>query len=280
MDNMHISLTTIVFILACLVSRASAQNYDWTIENLERVYERDSDTVRVTRTSLSHINMTVESVSNGQIRFTINTLDITVPDTPIGDMGFDSAKPRDPTNPLETVMRPLVGMTFTLTYDLHDRVLKASDNLLQARGTAALGQTLAQPFLTAPFAAFFIYQQDATPDKPRSFMLAPYANGVQLGEPQLIDYITSESGSEILTEADLSMDASGDIPGASSTARIVTGGSSSMSHNGDRFVLRKHELELKSELRFDIQPGMPVRSELVTKILIEHSHPKGDDVEG
>lgn len=268
-----------ILVLALLVSQAATQTYDWTIENLERVYERDTDNIRVTRTSLTHINMTVESVSNGQVRFTINSLDITIPDTPIGDMGFDSDAPVDDANPLESVMRPLVGMTFTLTYDLHERVLKPSDNLRDARGTSALGQTLAQPFLTAPFAGFFIYQQDASPERPRTFMLAPYANGVQFGDPQLIDYIQSESGSQVLTEADLSMDATGDIPGASSPARLVTEGTSNMSHTADQFVLRNHELEMKSELRFDFRPGMPVRSELVTEILIELSHPREKDVE-
>lgn len=267
----------LIILLACFASQAAAQTFDWTIENTERVFERDTDNVRINRTSLTHVNMTVESVSNGQIKFTFNTLDITVPDTPIGDMRFDSREPEDASNPLDAVLRPMVGMTFTLTYDLHERKLKASDNLRNARGTSAFGPTFTEPFITAPFAGFFIYQQDANPDKPRTFMLAPYANGVQFGDPQLIDYIQSPAGSSITTEGDLSMQASGDMPGASGPASVDIEGASSMTHDNERFVLRKHELEVTTDFRVDIQPGMPVRSELITRILIEQVKPAKHD---
>ncbi|MFG0245557.1 MAG: hypothetical protein ACF8MF_05835 [Phycisphaerales bacterium JB052] len=261
----------VCFVLTCLGGLASAQRYDWTIENTELVYGKDTASPQTSRSSLAHISMTIEDVSDGVIRVTFHSIDIRIPDTPIGDMGFDSDEPVDPANVLEGVLRPLVGLTYTLTYDLHDRVLKPSDELVKERGTSAFGQTISPPFLTVPFAPFMLFQGDASPEQPRSFMLLPYSNGVQIGDATLIDYVTDGAGDSVRAEAEIDVSGEGDMPGISSPAKIRVTGHTRSKHNPKSFELIEHDYEITTTLGFEYGPGMPVRSELVTKVRIRRA---------
>ncbi len=263
--------TAIFFVLICMSPIASGQRYDWTIENTERVYGKDTTSPQTSRSSVAHINMTIEDVGDGVIRVTFNSVDIRIPDTPIGDMGFDSNEPADPTNVLEGVLRPLVGLTFTLTYDLHDRVLKPSGELVKERGTSAFGHTISPPFLTVPFAPFMLFQGDASPEQPRSFMLLPYSNGVQIGEASLIDYVTGSAGNALSCEAEIDVSGEGDMPGISMPAQIRVSGHTRSKHNPKSFELIEHDYEITTTLGFEYGPGMPVRSEIVTKVSIRRA---------
>ena len=259
----------IIILFACTAQRTIAQSYDWTIENSERVFGKDQATPNTTRNSTIHINTTIENVSDGVIRVTINSLDMIIPDTPIGDITFDSDADPDPENVLEPVLRPLVALSFTLTYDNMERVLNPSRELLDQRGTSALGQSMSPPYLTAPFAPFFMFQEQATPDAPRSFMLVPHASGVDMGDPTLIDYIISESNDALYTEAELTADVQGSMPGIASPAKLKISGSSQSKHNPKSFELEELTYELTSVLSFEYRPTQPVRSELVSKITIK-----------
>lgn len=264
-----------LIMLACLACTAHAQTYDWTIENTESVFGKDPDTPQTKRSSTTHLNLTINDKSQGQIKVTINTIDVFVPDTPIGDMSFDSRDPEDAANPLELVMRPLVGLTFTLTYELHDHQLVPSDNLLKQRGTSVLGQSFNPPYITPVFAPFMIFQGEADDDAPRLFMMIPYANGIKLADPSLIDYSTTKSkNGELKTTADLKATIEdAQLPGISSPASLFIEGNSVATHDYKSKELKSHSYELTSDLRFQYAPESPVRGVIHTKVTITRASP-------
>ena len=267
----------LVFIiaLACLACTALSQTYDWTIENSESIYGQDQDTPNTKRSSTTHLNITIKDKSPNQIEVTINTLDITIPNTPIGDMGFDSSDPKDETNLLEAVMRPLVGFTFTLTYDPKDHQVTPSQNLNKLRGTSALGHSFSRPYITPVFAPFMIFQGEASLDKPRSFKMIPYANGIKVADPSLIDYISFNAATGTLkTAAELSVTIEdAQLPGVNTSASLIIEGNSVATHNSKSKELKNHTYELTSNLQFEYAPGSPIRAVLHTKVTIEKSSP-------
>ena len=246
-----------------------AQTYNWEIENTQHVYEKDTNKIRTTRTSTSTITVNIESVSNAVIRVTIDAVKLDAPNTSFGPITFDSNDPAKPDDPFDVALRSVVGLSFTLTYDKNDRILKPSEELSKNDAASVFGQTLTAPYLTTPFAPFLIFQGDATPTAPRTFMLMPYAQGIEFDNPTLIDYATGTKADTLHTHAEPSTEGEADLPGASSRAKLSIKGKTTATHDKDSLELKEHTYSITSDLRFDYKPGMPVHAEMITKATIK-----------
>jgi len=274
----HKAAMLTIALLLTIAPRANAQTYDWEIVHSETGYVDDTDTVKSSRQVITHMNMAIEPESDHRLRVTIHSLDITMPDTSIGTLHYDSTEPASDdldagSARLAKAFAPLVGLTFTLTYDPDEQIIIASEELTKINGLGVLGQSISPPYLTIPFAPFMLAadlqddQAEMVADSQIRFSLIPNVGGFDTKAMDL-DYKLEHA--KPLVSASLSFEGEGSalFQGLSMDAGITVSAQSDASIYSGTQQVKEHTYSIAQSLRTNEVSARKFHSDFITHTVI------------
>ncbi len=245
---------------------ASAQSeYDWAFRTREQNFGADQNTAKTTKRATTDVRTRIERVDANTLEVTIVSLKMSMPDTPMGAMEFDSAAEPDPKSMLEPALRPMVGERFTVTYDPESGLIKASGAVIELSAAKAIAPMTIDPWTATTYMPFFVgqgeEQVEGQSDKQRAFMVLPMAVArVSDGEPSPVTYTVE--GVEGVRVLELKHDdaVKGITEGAlsrfeNSVVMFSGDGRAELDAEG----VRSYAYSGTTEVRFDFKPDQPVR---------------------
>ncbi len=160
--------------------------YDWAIGMRDHELGVDQKVTTTTKRTTSDIRTRINRVDAHTLEVTIVSLKLSVSDTPMGAMEFDSGDEPDPKGTLDPVLRPLIGESFSVTYDPQTGLIETSGALIEMPGAKAIAPMTIDPWTATTYMPFFVGEGDERP----TFMVLPMAVAkVWDGEPSPIEYI-------------------------------------------------------------------------------------------
>jgi len=171
-------------------SLASAQTeYDWAIQMREYEFGVDQKVSTTTKRAVTDIRTRITRVDTHTLEVTIVSLKMSVSDTPMDAMEFDSAAEPDPESTLDPELRPLVGESYSVTYDPQTGLIKTSGAVIEMAAAKAIALMTSDPWIATTYMPFFVGAGDERPE----FMVLPMAVAkVWDGEPSPIEYILED----------------------------------------------------------------------------------------
>ena len=171
------------------VTPASAPlTYRWEMKTHERLWATDPETPRTNRLSTATVRTTIQRMTAGVI-VTITAVEMDAPDTPAGDLYFNSEDAPEPeadaetpdatepgtepapSNMLEAPLRAVIGMPLEFRYDAERRTIRGPAVLEKMPASRFLAGLLLEPYCTTALYPFF---EDAGGEAaPRKYTLVP-----------------------------------------------------------------------------------------------------------